>query len=238
MGVGAWVSPGGSTWLRHRQLAVPAGRGERDCRAVLLRVRSPARASALARTTSGSRGSGGSASCQGRSRRTLGRWIRICFTSLISSASHPSRRDEGGQPWGADLPGAVYGETRSSVGTFCEGRYEPPPAVGVTQRCTCRVESSAAGRWHEGATGWGRSARGAGPGRVRGLRPWCGWPRELAQDVADVLLTVSRLMNSSPARAWFGVPAASIASTCSSRPVSGSIRPAPPGQHFARSPAR
>src|SRR6516165_10281812 len=78
-------------------------------------------------------------------------------------------------------------ETRSSVGTFCEGRYEPPPAVGVTQRCTCRVESSAAGRWHEGATGWGRSARGAGPGRVRGLRPWCGWPRELAQDVADVL---------------------------------------------------
>ena len=51
-------------------------------------------------------------------------------------------------------------------------------------------------------------------------------------------LTVSRLMNSSPARAWFGVPAASIASTCSSRSVSGSIRPAPPGQHFARSPAR
>ena len=51
-------------------------------------------------------------------------------------------------------------------------------------------------------------------------------------------LTVSTLMNSSPARAWFGVPAASIASTCSSRPVSGSIRPAPPGQHFAPSPAR
>ena len=39
-----------------------------------------ARATALARTTSGSRGSGGTTSCQRCSRRTRGRRIRICCT--------------------------------------------------------------------------------------------------------------------------------------------------------------
>src|SRR6266567_7021743 len=63
-----------------RAVSSPSRRGERDCLAVLPLARSPARASALARTTSGSRGSGGRASCQGRSRRTLGRWIRIRST--------------------------------------------------------------------------------------------------------------------------------------------------------------
>src|SRR5215471_16553247 len=83
-------------------------------------------------------------------------------------ASHPSRRDEGGQPWGAGPPGAVYGQARSSVGLFCEGRYEPPPAVGVTQRCTCRVESSAAGAGTKvPSDGARRGARGAGPGGAR-----------------------------------------------------------------------
>ncbi len=56
------------------------GPGECDCLAVLPPTRSPARASALARTTSGSRRSGGRTSCQGRSRRTLCRWIRIRCT--------------------------------------------------------------------------------------------------------------------------------------------------------------
>ena len=119
--------------------------------------------------------------------------------SLLSSprlAIHPTGTREA-NPGEPTFRGPFTGRPGRRWGLFCEGRYEPTPAVGVTQRCTCRVESSAAGRWHEGATGWGRGARGAGPGRVRGLRPWCGWPRELAQDVADVLLTVSRLMNSS-----------------------------------------
>jgi hypothetical protein len=53
-------------------------------------VAATVRATALARTTLGSRGPGGRTSCQGRSRRTLGRWKRIRSTVLISSASHPS----------------------------------------------------------------------------------------------------------------------------------------------------
>jgi len=71
------LSPG-DPW--GRKPAVSAGWGEGDCPAVLPPARSPARASALARTTSGSRGSGGRTSCQGRSRRTLCRWIRIRCT--------------------------------------------------------------------------------------------------------------------------------------------------------------
>src|SRR5262245_51866492 len=135
-----------STWLRHRQPAVPAGRGERDCRAVLLPARSLARASALARTTSGSRGSGGSTSCQGRSRRTLGRWIRICATFLISSASHPSvGTREAGPTLGNRPSGAVYGETRSSVGTVLRGTIRAAACGGRHPKVHCQVESSATG---------------------------------------------------------------------------------------------
>ncbi len=83
------------------------------------------------------------------------------------------------------------------------------------------------GLWHEGATGsetgavLGDQAEFSCPGDSLGA-VGCA---ELAEDVADVLLTVSRVITSSPAMAWFGVPAASIPSTSSSRPVSGSIRP-------------
>ena len=41
---------------------------------------------------------------------------------------------------------------------------------------------------------------------------------DLAQDVADVPLTVNKVTNTSSAMAWFGVPLASVASTSSSRP--------------------
>jgi hypothetical protein len=44
----------------------------------------------FADSPSGSRGSGGRTSCQGRSRRAIGLWIRIRSTVFISSASHPS----------------------------------------------------------------------------------------------------------------------------------------------------
>jgi hypothetical protein len=102
----------------HRQSAVPAGRGERDCLAVLLPARPPERASALARATSVSRGPGRSTSCQGRSRRTLGRWIRICATFLVSSAIHPSRG-----------PGAAAGQGR---GAHCSHRPDAGlVAIGV-----------------------------------------------------------------------------------------------------------
>src|SRR5262249_2848509 len=160
-----------STWLRHRQPAVPAGRGERDCRAVLLPARSLARASALARTTSGSRGSGGSTSCQGRSRRTLGRWIRICATFLISSASHPSVGNSGGGPGprGTGPSGPVTGGPGPLGGLFCEGRNGPPPSGGNIPKVTARVELLGRGpppRGHR--VGAPQRARGAGPGRVRG----------------------------------------------------------------------
>ncbi len=177
------LNGGVSSSRPHRQSAVPAGRGERDCPAVLLPARPPARASALARATSVSRGPGGSTSCQGRSRRTLGRWIRICATFLISSAIHPSRGDDGGQPrpWEPALRGPLTARPGRPWGLFCEGRYEPPPAVGVTRRCTARwnlLRRALARRCHRiGLPARARGARGSGPGFVPGLRPRCGWPR-------------------------------------------------------------
>jgi hypothetical protein len=122
------LSPG-DLW-GFRQPAVSAGQGEGDCLAVLPLARSPARASALARTTSGSRGSGGRASCQGRSCRALGRWIRICCTVshlpvLISPVSHPSRGPmAAARPW---WPGSSGNGTRA-------GRRGASPKGG------CRVE--------------------------------------------------------------------------------------------------
>jgi hypothetical protein len=59
--------------------------------------RPAARLSALARTTSGSRGPGGRASSQGRSRRALGRCIRMRFT-VISSADRHLWAPVGGEP--------------------------------------------------------------------------------------------------------------------------------------------
>jgi len=93
-----------------RQPAVSAGRGKRDCLAVVPPARSPARASALARTKSGSRGSSERTSCHGYSRQTLGRRIRICCTvsHLPGQPPHPGVAD-GGQPGlvGLALPGTV-----------------------------------------------------------------------------------------------------------------------------------
>jgi hypothetical protein len=48
---------------------------------------------------------------------------------------------------------------------------------------------------------------------------------ELAQQVADVLLTVSRVTTSSAAMRGFGMPAASSTRISSSRPASSSARP-------------
>jgi len=239
------------------QFAVSAGRGERDCLAVLPLARSPARASALARTTSGSRGSGGRASCQGRSRRTLGRWIRICCTvshlpgqppipwgrwrmgSLeaedirdtragLDSWTRASLRPAGGQPppvilddgdvvRAADASvkqslgvqqapqrlGAVGGaELAHDVGHVLFDRVERHHQVvgwgparprwpgssgngtdsrlrGASPERACWVECRGAAIPHPKVLPCrpGGGVRGSGPGRVRGLRPRCGWPR-------------------------------------------------------------
>jgi hypothetical protein len=109
-----------------RQPAASAGREEGDCLAGVPPARSPARASALARTTSGSRGSGGRASCQGRSRRALGRWIRICctFSHLPGQPPHPGGRWWSARPW---WPGSSGNGTK-------DGRHGASPKGG------CRVE--------------------------------------------------------------------------------------------------
>jgi hypothetical protein len=62
---------------------------DRAGRACYLPAGLPARASALARTMSGSRGPGGRASRRARSRRALGLWMWTCLT-VISSASRVS----------------------------------------------------------------------------------------------------------------------------------------------------
>ena len=81
----------------------------------------PERASALARTISGSRGSGGRASRQGRSRRALGLWIRVCFT-VISLASRHVRARRLGVP-------AVFGWTVPEDG-MSRGRPGASPEGG------------------------------------------------------------------------------------------------------------
>jgi hypothetical protein len=153
---------------------VSAGQAEGDCLAVLPLARSPARASALARTTSGSRGSGGRASCQGRSCRALGRWIRICCTVshlpvLVSPVSHPSRGANGGQP-GPGGP-ALLGTVR---GPAAVGRH-PKVAAGwnvavrrsVTRRCYTSM--SWAMRWFDLPAASSRSTS-------RRLRPFVRGP--------------------------------------------------------------
>jgi len=57
----------------------PSAPADCGCHFLVTFLELAARASALARTTSGSRGSGGSTSSQGRSPRPLGLWMRIRF---------------------------------------------------------------------------------------------------------------------------------------------------------------
>jgi len=155
-----------------RQPAVSARRGEGDRLAVLPPARSPARASALARTTSGSRGSGGRSSCQGRSRRALGRWIRIRCT-----VSHLPGRPP--IPWGP-----VAGSPALVARLFGK-RYESRPPWGVTQRCLpsgisppgrsltrrCYATRSWAVDWVELPA----ASRRRHPGRLRPLVRGPGW---------------------------------------------------------------
>jgi hypothetical protein len=142
----------GDPW-ESRQFAVSAGLGKGDCLGVLPLARSPARASALARTTSGSRGSGGRTSCQRDSCRTLGRRVRICCTvsHLLGRPPHPVGAG-GGQPGPG---GRLFGQ-----------RYGFPPAWRVTRRCLPGGISRRGDLSPEGATG---------PTGVRcpGIRPSC-----------------------------------------------------------------
>ena len=96
----------------------------------------PARASASARTTSGSRGSGGRTSGQGRSRRTPGRRIRICCT-----VSHLLN-----QP------------------PICEGRWRVARPAGPALRRTVRIPV-AVGRHPNVHAGWNIGARRVLPPR-------------------------------------------------------------------------
>src|SRR5580693_7662929 len=142
-----------------------------------------ARASALARTTSGSRGSGGRASRQERSRRALGLWIRICFTVISSAMSGPGSRED---------PAVFADRSR--------GRYGPAPPWGVTRRCASGWNLPRPAARHDSAAGsapgHGGAARGTGCGVALGdqaelARAGDGLGAvgraELAQEVAEVL---------------------------------------------------
>src|SRR5215471_768363 len=150
------------------------GPGEGDCLAVVPPARSPARASALARTTSGSRGSGGRASRHGRSRGTFGRWIRIRSTVSHLPGQPPISGNRCGQP-GPGGP-ALWGTVRIAAAVM---RHPKVPAG-----------------WNIGgtATGHTKVLLGRAGGGVRGSGPAVG-PRdcfgpvggtELAQDARHV----------------------------------------------------
>jgi hypothetical protein len=119
-----------------------AGRGTVTARPVTCWRGLPARASALARTTSGSRGSGGRASRQERWRRALGFWIRIRFTVISSVMSGPGS-------W--EGPAVFADRSR--------GRYELVPPWGVTRRCACGWNLPQPAARHDRATGPDRARR-------------------------------------------------------------------------------
>jgi hypothetical protein len=160
---------GALMWVPHLVIhavpsaAVSAGLGECDGLAVLPPARAPAWASALAWTTSGSRGPGGRTSCEGRSRGALGRSIRICriVSHLLGRPSHPV----GPLAASPALVARLFGE-----------RYGFGSPWRVTRRCPPGGMSRRGDRSPEGATGagWGGGLKGSGPGRVRALRPRCG----------------------------------------------------------------
>ena len=192
----------------YRQPARIRGRRVRDSTARhLCRRGLPARASALARTTSGSRGSGGRASPQSRSRRALGLWIRMLFTVISSASRHVrarltsgpgpvlrtgssregmSRRRGGASPEGAHA-GGIFGGPPG-------GTTVPPGATGARR---CRGDRAAGAGLGDQAE---LAVAGDGLGAVGRA--------ELAEQVADVLLTVSRLTTSFSAMRGFWVPAA------------------------------
>ena len=136
--------------------------GECDCLAVRLPAQPPARASALARTKSGSRGSGGRVSCQERSRRALGRWIRIrCTVSHLRPATHPGGRWRSAWPW---WPGSWGNGTKV-------GRR------GASLKGGCRVECRRGAIGHPkvlhqqvGAVRWVDLATASGRSTSRGLQ--------------------------------------------------------------------
>ena len=146
-----------------RQPAVSAGRGEGDCLAVLPPPRCPARASALARTASGSRGVGRQDVMPGGARAgpcAGGYGSAALF--LISPVSHPFRVAYGGQP--GPVGPAPWGTVRIAA---CVRRH---PKVSAGWNIAARR-----GRHPKVLpAGWGRyqgSGRAAGPAR----RPRCGW---------------------------------------------------------------
>jgi hypothetical protein len=134
------------------------GPGECDCRAVVPPAQSPARASALARTTSGSRGSGGKASCQGRSRRTVGWWIRIRCTVVSSprSATQPVGPAACIGPWRPRASRTRWPGRIPERGRHCDLRaasrrrsssttatsYGPPTAPSSRARACSRLHSA------------------------------------------------------------------------------------------------
>ena len=183
------------------------GPGEGDCLAVVPPARPPARASALARTTSGSRGSGGRASRHGRSRGTFGRWIRIRSTVSHLPGQPPISGNRCGQP-GPGGP-ALWGTVRIAAAV----RRHPKVPAGwnivarrpVTRRCYQAGQGAVSGD------------QAQLPGPRDGLGPVGG--AELAQDVRHVFLTVSSATTRPWPMRWLDRPAASRRSTSSSRSV-------------------
>jgi len=80
-----------------------------------------ARASALTRTTSGSRGSGGRSSAQGCSRRARGLWVRIRFIVC--------------HLLGRSLPGPGCWDAVLVFGPVLPGTVRAGPRMGVTRKC-------------------------------------------------------------------------------------------------------
>src|SRR5271155_987478 len=93
----------------------PSAPADCGCHFLVTFLELAARASALARTTSGSRGSGGSTSSQGRSPRPLGLWMRIRFIADLRSEYRVRACSPGSGGCGLGLPDGCAGYCRSQL---------------------------------------------------------------------------------------------------------------------------
>jgi hypothetical protein len=200
LAAGCGVSPD----VRHRRICGPAlgrswrapGMGDRDSTARYPPGGLAARASALARTTSGSRGSGGRASRQGRSRRALGLWIRMRFTVISSPGRH--------------VRGLVDEEPRPCLGTVLRGTVRAGAAVGRHPKVRMPVESSPAGPGHDSARGCPGGTAVPPERRGQGIRRagFLAAGRQHQRN-AGIWMTL-------PVRSWLTAAAASILSKSAS----------------------
>ena len=93
-----------------------------------------------------------------RAEPSAGGYGSAPLSHLLGQPPIPWGQGRATPPLGTDLRGPFTSRPGRPWGLFSEGRYEPPPAWGVTRRCTVRCNLLRRAH-HERATGSEASAR-------------------------------------------------------------------------------